>query len=152
MSDARADASGAGPIKPVHGQPVKGKAVADAAEVKARVDVSEDGGLALKGYDCVNYHTEGKPAMGKEDCEVCTENVLQGRVRYRFATKENADLFKTSHAGTYKPQYGGFCATGGGGGRGGRRRRISTQIRRGTRKKATTLGLSSSVNLTNINQ
>lgn len=119
--------TGAGPIKLVHGQPVTGKAVADSAEVRARVDVREDGGLALGGYDCVSYHAPGfclKPAVGKEDCEVFTENVLQGRVRYRFATKENADLFKSAHFAVYKPRYGGFCAAGRGR-RGGERERFT---------------------------
>ena len=104
--------NGAGPIKVVHGQPVQGRAVADAAEVKARVDVDGEDGLALGGYDTVSYHVQGQPLKGLEDCEVFTENVLQGRVRYRFATKENAELFKNSHFATYKPQYGGFCAMG----------------------------------------
>lgn len=99
----------------MRGTPVTGVAAADAAEAMARVDVNEEEeGLALAGYDCVSYHTLGSPALGKqtEDCEVFTENVLQGRVRYRFATRENAELFRRSHFAVFAPRYGGFCAAG----------------------------------------
>ena len=123
--------NGAGPIKVVHGQPVQGRAVADAAELKARVDVDGEDGLALRGYDTVSYHVQGKPLKGLEDWQVYTENVLQGRVRYRFATKENAELFKNSHCATYKPQFGGFCAMGEV--KGTRRRRIRGETQRAHR-------------------
>ncbi|MGB0333720.1 MAG: hypothetical protein ACPGPE_18070, partial [Planctomycetota bacterium] len=52
----------AGPVKAVRGVPVT-SASADAAEVRAsRVDVDEEGGLALQGYDCVSYHAPGAVA------------------------------------------------------------------------------------------
>lgn len=106
---------GAGPVRAVRGSPVTGVASADAAEVRAsRVDVDEEGGLALQGYDCVSYHAPGAaaPLRGLPEHVVHTENVLQGRVRYQFATAENAERFRREHFSQNAPAYGGFCAEG----------------------------------------
>ena len=106
--------AGAGPIKPVHGAPVQGVAEADAEEKSAGfVAVSgTDGDLALRGYDCVSYRAPGATASlpGDPAVEVFTENVVQGRVRYRFATRENADVFRRSHLSAHAPAFGGHCA------------------------------------------
>ena len=72
----------------------------------------EDGDLALRGYDCVSYRAPGAtaPLPGDPAVEVFTENVVQGRVRYRFATRENADVFRRSHLSAHAPAFGGHCA------------------------------------------
>ena len=107
--------NGAGPLKPVHGTPVQGAAVADDAEVRSgKVDVAEEGGLALGGYDCMSYHVPGasSPVLGVPEHEVTTYNVVQGNVRYRFASRENAEAFQRSHFSEVAPRFGGFCALG----------------------------------------
>ena len=105
--------NGAGPLKPVHGTPVQGAAVADEAEKRSgKVDVSEEGGLALGGYDCMSYHVPGasSPVLGVPEHEVTTFNVLQGNVRYRFASRDNAQAFQRGHFKEVAPRFGGFCA------------------------------------------
>jgi len=106
--------AGAGPIKHVRGAPVQGVAEADSEEKSAGfVAVSgKDGDLALRGYDCVSYRAPGAtaPLPGDPAVEVFTENVVQGRVRYRFATSENADVFRRSHLSAHAPAFGGHCA------------------------------------------
>ena len=107
--------NGAGPLKPVHGTPVQGAAVADDAEVRSgKVDVAEESGLALGGYDCMSYHVPGasSPVLGVPEHEVTTYNVVQGNVRYRFASRENAEAFQRSHFSEVAPRFGGFCALG----------------------------------------
>jgi hypothetical protein len=92
---------------------VQGAAVADEAEKRSgKVDVSEEGGLALGGYDCMSYHVPGasSPVLGVPEHEVTTFNVLQGNVRYRFASRENAQAFQRSHLKEVAPRFGGFCA------------------------------------------
>ena len=111
----KVNSGGAGPVTSVRGEPVTGVASADAAEVRAsRVDVDEKDGLALQGYDCVSYHAPGAvaPLRGIPEHVVHTENVLQGRVRYLFATAENAERFRREHVSQNAPAYGGFCAEG----------------------------------------
>ena len=103
--------NGHGHIQPVRGQAVQGVAAPDAEEVMARVDVPDDGGTALRGYDVVSYET-GAPVKGDSAHEVFTENVRWGRVRYVFSSAENAAKFKAGHLHDYAPAYGGFCATG----------------------------------------
>jgi hypothetical protein len=106
--------NGAGPLKPVHGTPVQGAAMADEAEVKSGKVALSENDLALGGYDCMSYHVPGakSPALGVPEHEVTTYNVVQGQVRYRFASQENAEAFKKSHFLEVTPQYGGFCAEG----------------------------------------
>ena len=106
--------NGCGPIVgPVRGQPVQGKAVADTSEVLAWVDIKNDGDIALAGYDPVSYHAgaDHGPLMGKAVHETIIETLLQGRVRYRFASEENMAKFRAEYR-RYKPKYGGFCAAG----------------------------------------
>ena len=102
----KVNSGGAGPVTSVRGEPVTGVASADAAEVRAsRVDVDEKDGLALQGYDCVSYHAPGAvaPLRGIPEHVVHTENVLQGRVRYLFATAENAERFRREHVSQTHP-------------------------------------------------
>jgi hypothetical protein len=49
--------------------------------------------------------------MGKAVHETIIETLLQGRVRYRFASEENMAKFRAEYR-RYKPKYGGFCAAG----------------------------------------
>jgi len=49
--------------------------------------------------------------MGKAVHETIIESLLQGRVRYRFASEENLAKFRADYR-HYKPRYGGFCAAG----------------------------------------
>ena len=103
-----------GPLKVVHGSPVQGAAVASAEEQNAgKVDVAEEE-VALGGYDCVSYYAPGatSPVLGEAEHEEKTYNVVQGDVRYRFASPGNAEAFKTEPKHKYLPQFGGFCATG----------------------------------------
>ena len=103
---------GAGPLKPVHGTPVQDAAVADEAEKRSgKVDFSGERGLALGGYDCMSYHEPdaSSPVLGDPEHELTTFNVLQGNVRYRFASRENAQAFRL-HFKKVAPRFGGFCA------------------------------------------
>jgi YHS domain-containing protein len=60
--------------------------------------------LVLKGYDPVAYFTDGKPVQGVAQYEV----VFDGQ-RYRFASAQHRDLFKTN-PDKYAPQFSGLCA------------------------------------------
>lgn len=104
---------GCGPVVSVRGEPVQGKAVPDTSEVLAWVDVKDDGDIALSGYDPVSYHAgaDHGPLMGKAVHETIIETLLQGRVRYRFASEENLAKFRADYR-NLKPKYGGFCAAG----------------------------------------
>ena len=73
----------------------------------AGVDTSTDeNGVILAGYDTVAYHTDGKPAKGKAEITAVYNDAI-----YRFANKQNRDLFIASPE-KYAPAYGGFCALG----------------------------------------
>ena len=63
-------------------------------------------GLGAKGYDVVGYFVNGGPLPGSE-----RHAFEYGGVTWRFATRENRDLFVADPA-RYAPQYGGFCAWG----------------------------------------
>ena len=90
---------GCGPVVSVRGEPVQGKAVPDTSEVLAWVDVKNDGDIALSGYDPVSYHAgaDRGPLMGKAVHETIIESLLQGRVRYRFASEENLAKFRADY-------------------------------------------------------
>lgn len=62
------------------------------------------GGVALKGYDTVVYHTENKAVEGEE--EYATE--WNGAIWY-FSSDDNRQLF-VADPERYAPQYGGYCA------------------------------------------
>ena len=63
-------------------------------------------GLGAKGYDVVNYFTQGQPAPGKD-----TYTVDYGGVKWQFVSAEHRDRFKADPQ-KYVPQYGGFCTWG----------------------------------------
>lgn len=103
-----------GPLKVVHGSPVQGAAVASEAEkLTGKVDVASEADVALGGYDCVSYYAPGasSPVLGVPEHEVTTYNVVQGDVRYRFASADNAEAFKKSPK-KFLASYGGYCACG----------------------------------------
>ena len=63
-------------------------------------------GIGAKGYDVVSYFSKGAPVLGSESF-----THAYGGVTWRFASKENRDLFAANPT-KYAPQYGGFCAWG----------------------------------------
>src|SRR3954452_20414993 len=66
--------------------------------------VAETAPLALKGYDPVAYFTDARPTPGLEQFEL-----LWDGQRYRFASAQHREMFKTS-PDRYAPQFGGLCA------------------------------------------
>ena len=66
--------------------------------------LAETAPLALKGYDPVAYFTDAKPTPGREQFEL-----LWDGQRYRFASAQHREMFKTS-PDRYAPQFGGLCA------------------------------------------
>jgi len=62
--------------------------------------------LALRGYDTVNYFTDGKPQLG-----TAQHAVLRNGAIYWFASEEHKRMFEADSS-RYMPQYGGFCAFG----------------------------------------
>ncbi len=61
-------------------------------------------GVAIKGYDPVAFHRDGKPVIGSGEYEVKWKDA-----KWRFASAENRDLFKDD-PDKYAPRYGGYCA------------------------------------------
>ncbi len=61
-------------------------------------------GIAIKGFDPVAFHREGKPVKGSGDFEIKWKDA-----RWRFASAENRDLFEAD-PDKYAPRYGGYCA------------------------------------------
>lgn len=61
-------------------------------------------GGAIRGYDPVAYHTEGKPVAGKR-----AHRVEWKGATWSFASAGNKALFE-SDPEKYAPRYGGYCA------------------------------------------
>ena len=61
-------------------------------------------GGAIRGYDPVAYHTEGKPVAGKRAHRVDWKGAT-----WSFASAENKALFEGDPE-KYAPRYGGYCA------------------------------------------
>ena len=61
-------------------------------------------GGAIRGYDPVAYHTEGKPVAGKR-----AHRVEWKGATWSFASAENKTLFEGDPE-KYAPRYGGYCA------------------------------------------
>ena len=61
-------------------------------------------GIAIKGYDSVAYHTEGRAAKGNKNFSYKWNDA-----EWYFASAENRDLFVLSPE-RYAPQYGGYWA------------------------------------------
>lgn len=59
-------------------------------------------GIAIKGYDSVAYHTEGRAIKGNKNFSYKWNDA-----EWYFATAENRDLF-AANPERYAPQYGGF--------------------------------------------
>src|SRR5689334_6023954 len=60
--------------------------------------------VGLRGYDPVNYFTEGRPAKGSEQFTASFDEVT-----YWFKNAENRALF-VKDPERYAPQFKGFCA------------------------------------------
>lgn len=67
---------------------------------------ADDRGLALKGYDPVQYFVAGHAALGREELSARHEGLT-----WRFASEANRQLFLAEPA-RYSPRYGGWCAYG----------------------------------------
>lgn len=78
-------------------------AVPSLAEAKSEIYKNWQG-VAIKGYDPVAYHKQGKPAKGANKYELNWKDA-----KWRFASAEHRDLFKADPE-TYAPRYGGYCA------------------------------------------
>ena len=77
-----------------------------AVSLAGALQLMDDGGVAVAGYDPVSYFQPGGPKIGNSGIEVKHEGAI-----YRFASNENAALFEANPE-AYVPQYGGFCAYG----------------------------------------
>src|SRR5262245_21595892 len=66
--------------------------------------VNTTNGIGLKGHDPVAYFISGKPTPGVDAYTYHWKSV-----KYRFASAENQERFKTDPE-KYLPQYGGYCA------------------------------------------
>jgi YHS domain-containing protein len=69
-----------------------------------RVFLTEAG--AIRGYDPVAYHTEGKPVPGDPEIRFDWEGAT-----WHFSSAANRDAFAANPA-KYAPAYGGYCAYG----------------------------------------
>jgi hypothetical protein len=69
-----------------------------------RIFLTEVG--AIRGYDPVAYHIEGKPVPGDPDITFDWEGAT-----WHFSSAANRDAFAASPA-MYAPAYGGYCAYG----------------------------------------
>jgi YHS domain-containing protein len=59
-------------------------------------------GVAIKGYDTVAYHTEGRAVKGSSEFAYTWNDA-----KWYFASAENRDLFMADPE-RYAPQYGGY--------------------------------------------
>ena len=59
-------------------------------------------GVAIKGYDTVAYHTEGRAVKGQREYAHKWNDA-----KWYFASAENRDLFAADPE-RYAPQYGGY--------------------------------------------
>ena len=59
-------------------------------------------GVAIKGYDTVAYHTQGRAVKGKSEFSHKWNDA-----KWYFANAENRDMF-AANPERYAPQYGGY--------------------------------------------
>ncbi len=59
-------------------------------------------GVAIKGYDTVAYHTEGRAVKGRNEY-----SYVWNDAKWYFASAGNRDLFSADPQ-RYAPQYGGY--------------------------------------------
>jgi YHS domain-containing protein len=71
------------------------------AAVNKRVNTDEFG-VAIKGYDTVAYHTEGRSVKGKSEFSFKWNDAV-----WHFASTEHRALF-AANPERYAPQYGGY--------------------------------------------
>lgn len=70
------------------------------------VFTSEEGNVAVQGYDVVAYFTENEPMQGT------SEHTMEWRgAEWRFATADHLEKFRKNPE-RYAPAYGGYCAYG----------------------------------------
>ena len=79
-------------------------ALAVAPPAGAQSQSFSEGGAAIRGYDAVAYHTEGRPVRGNAAFTFDWSGAT-----WRFASAANRDLFAADPS-RYAPAYGGFCA------------------------------------------
>jgi YHS domain-containing protein len=63
-------------------------------------------GIALDGYDAVDFFTQGKPVKGSS-----AYSLQWNGAKWLFAEKANLESFQKAPE-KYAPQYGGYCAYG----------------------------------------
>ena len=78
-------------------------AVPSLAEAKSEI-YKNWRGIAIKGYDPVAYHKDGKPVEGSNKYEIEWKDA-----KWWFASAEHRDIFKANPE-NYAPRYGGYCA------------------------------------------
>ncbi|MGD9043314.1 MAG: YHS domain-containing (seleno)protein [Desulfobacterales bacterium] len=78
-------------------------AVPSLAEAKSEI-YKNWRGIAIKGYDPVAFHKDGKPAKGSDQYELEWKDA-----KWRFASAKHRDLFRADPE-KYAPRYGGYCA------------------------------------------
>jgi hypothetical protein len=69
---------------------------------KKRINTGLFGSVAIKGYDTVAYHTEGRAFKGKSKYSYEWNDAV-----WNFSSAKNRDLF-AADPDRYAPQYGGF--------------------------------------------
>jgi YHS domain-containing protein len=65
---------------------------------------TDQGGLAIKGYDPVAYFILAKPVKGREEF-----SVEWNGARWLFMNRQHLEMFRQSPE-RYAPRYGGYCA------------------------------------------
>ena len=63
------------------------------------------GSVAIKGYDTIAYHVEGRALKGNSEFSYEWNDAI-----WHFSNANNRDLF-AANPERYAPQYGGFCAS-----------------------------------------
>lgn len=66
--------------------------------------IFKTGGIAIEGFDAVNYHTAKAAVRGKTDFS----HTWNG-AKWLFVNQHNRDLF-AKNPQQYAPEYGGYCA------------------------------------------
>lgn len=85
---------------------ILGFGVAFGGKARAADEVFSTDEGALRGYDVVAYHDEGRPVLGSSDFTHRWSGVT-----WRFTDAGRRDRF-AAEPERYAPQYGGFCAYG----------------------------------------
>ncbi len=80
-----------------------GLALANSVRAEQLVNTTPEG-VAMDGYDAVNYFTEHKAAKGSPD-----HSASWNGTTYWFVSAEHRDAFKAEPE-KYAPQYNGWCA------------------------------------------